>query len=39
MESDAKTFLYLDEEEIAKQRALAKAKDKGKAKGGKGPAK
>jgi type IV pilus assembly protein PilO len=39
MESDAKTFRYLDEEEIAKQRALAKAKDKGKAKGGKGPAK
>lgn len=30
MESDAKTFRYLDEEEIAKQRALAKAKDKGK---------
>jgi type IV pilus assembly protein PilO len=29
MESDAKTFRYLDEEEIAKQRALAKAKDKG----------
>ena len=35
MESDAKTFRYLDEEEIAKQRALAKAaKDKG-AKGAK----
>jgi type IV pilus assembly protein PilO len=31
MESDAKTFRYLDEEEIAKQRALAKAKDKAKA--------
>lgn len=30
MESDAKTFRYLDEEEIAKQRAAAKAKDKGK---------
>jgi type IV pilus assembly protein PilO len=30
MESDAKTFRYLDEEEIAKQRALAKAKEKGK---------
>lgn len=30
MESDAKTFRYLDEEEIAKQRAIAKAKDKGK---------
>jgi type IV pilus assembly protein PilO len=29
MESDAKTFRYLDEEEIAKQRALAKAKEKG----------
>jgi type IV pilus assembly protein PilO len=29
MESDAKTFRYLDEEEIAKQRAVAKAaKDK-----------
>src|SRR6476620_7220731 len=34
MESDAKTFRYLDEEEIAKQRALAKAKEKG-AKGAK----
>ena len=34
MESDAKTFRYLDEEEIAKQRALQKAKDKG-AKGAK----
>jgi type IV pilus assembly protein PilO len=31
MESDAKTFRYLDEEEIAKQRAIAKAKEKGKA--------
>ena len=30
LESDAKTFRYLDEEEIAKQRALAKAKEKGK---------
>jgi type IV pilus assembly protein PilO len=30
MESDAKTFRYLDEEEIAKQRAIAKAKEKGK---------
>ena len=39
MESDAKTFRYLDEEEIAKQRALAKAKDKGKGKGAKGAAK
>jgi type IV pilus assembly protein PilO len=29
MESDAKTFRYLDEEEIAKQRAQAKAKAKG----------
>jgi type IV pilus assembly protein PilO len=29
MESDAKTFRYLDEDEIAKQRALAKAKAKG----------
>jgi type IV pilus assembly protein PilO len=35
MESDAKTFRYLDEEEIAKQRALAKAKEKGGAKGAK----
>jgi type IV pilus assembly protein PilO len=35
MESDAKTFRYLDEEEIAKQRALAKAKEKGAAKGAK----
>ena len=34
MESDAKTFRYLDEEEVAKQRALAKAKEKG-AKGAK----
>jgi type IV pilus assembly protein PilO len=34
MESDAKTFRYLDEEEVAKQRALAKAKAKD-AKGGK----
>jgi type IV pilus assembly protein PilO len=30
MESDAKTFRYLDEDEIAKQRAMAKAKEKGK---------
>jgi type IV pilus assembly protein PilO len=36
MESDAKTFRYLDEEEIAKQRAAAKAKAKEKgAKGAK----
>ena len=34
MESDAKTFRYLDEEEIAKHRAAAKAKEKG-AKGAK----
>jgi len=32
LDADAKTFRYLDEEEIAKQRALAKAKDKAKAK-------
>jgi type IV pilus assembly protein PilO len=32
MEAVAKTFRYLDEEEIAKQRALAKAKDKEKEK-------
>lgn len=32
MESDAKTFRYLDDDEIAKQRALQKAKDKGKGK-------
>src|SRR5262245_35375769 len=32
MDADAKTFRYLDEDEISKQRALAKAKDKGKAK-------
>ena len=30
MDAEAKTFRYLDEEEIAKQRALAKAKEKGK---------
>ncbi|MCC7039451.1 MAG: type 4a pilus biogenesis protein PilO [Burkholderiales bacterium] len=30
MDADAKTFRYLDEEEIAKQRAAAKAKAKGK---------
>jgi type IV pilus assembly protein PilO len=33
MEAVAKTFRYLDEEEIAKQRALAKAKEQGKDKG------
>ncbi len=34
MEAVAKTFRYLDEDEVAKQRALAKqAKDKGKEKG------
>jgi Tfp pilus assembly protein PilO len=32
MDAEAKTFRYLDEEEISKQRALAKAKDKGKGK-------
>jgi len=32
LDADAKTFRYLDEEEIAKQRALAKAKEKAKAK-------
>lgn len=32
LDAEAKTFRYLDEEEIAKQRAAAKAKDKGKAK-------
>ena len=32
LDAEAKTFRYLDEEEIAKQRAIAKAKDKGKAK-------
>jgi type IV pilus assembly protein PilO len=32
MESDAKTFRYLDEDEIAKQRAAQRAKEKGKAK-------
>ncbi len=32
MDAEAKTFRYLDEEEIAKQRALAKAKEKGKGK-------
>jgi type IV pilus assembly protein PilO len=32
LEAVAKTFRYLDEEEIAKQRALARAKDKEKAK-------
>ncbi|MFO1395839.1 MAG: type 4a pilus biogenesis protein PilO [Burkholderiales bacterium] len=31
-DAEAKTFRYLDEEEIAKQRAAAKAKDKGKGK-------
>ena len=30
LDAEAKTFRYLDEEEIAKQRAAAKAKDKGK---------
>jgi type IV pilus assembly protein PilO len=33
LDADAKTFRYLDEEEIAKQRAIAKAKDKDKGKG------
>ena len=32
LDADAKTFRYLDEEEVAKQRALAKAKEKAKAK-------
>ena len=32
LDAEAKTFRYLDEEEIAKQRAIAKAKEKGKAK-------
>jgi type IV pilus assembly protein PilO len=32
LEAEAKTFRYLDEEEIAKQRAAAKAKEKAKAK-------
>ena len=32
MEAVAKTFRYLDEEEVAKQRAIAKAKEKGKRK-------
>jgi len=32
LDADAKTFRYLDEEEIAKQRAAAKAKEKAKAK-------
>ena len=32
LDAEAKTFRYLDEEEIAKQRAAAKAKEKGKAK-------
>ena len=31
-DAEAKTFRYLDEEEIAKQRAAAKAKEKGKGK-------
>lgn len=30
LDAEARTFRYLDEEEIAKQRALAKAKEKGK---------
>ena len=30
LDAEAKTFRYLDEEEIAKQRAAAKAKEKGK---------
>ncbi|MFO1322627.1 MAG: type 4a pilus biogenesis protein PilO [Burkholderiales bacterium] len=30
LDADAKTFRYLDEEELAKQRAIAKAKEKGK---------
>ena len=32
LDAEAKTYRYLDEEEIAKQRAAAKAKEKGKAK-------
>ena len=32
LEAEAKTFRYLDEDEIAKQRAAAKAKEKGKGK-------
>jgi type IV pilus assembly protein PilO len=32
LDAEAKTFRYLDEEELAKQRAAQKAKDKGKAK-------
>ena len=32
LDAEAKTFRYLDEEEISKQRALAKAKEKGKGK-------
>ncbi len=32
LDAEARTFRYLDEEEIAKQRALQKAKEKGKAK-------
>lgn len=32
MDAEAKTFRYLDEDEIAKQRAAAKAKEKGKGK-------
>jgi type IV pilus assembly protein PilO len=32
LDAEARTFRYLDEDEIAKQRAAAKAKDKGKAK-------
>lgn len=32
LDAEAKTFRYLDEEEIAKQRALTKAKEKGKGK-------
>ena len=32
MEAVAKTFRYLDDDEIAKQRALAKAKEKAKKK-------
>jgi Tfp pilus assembly protein PilO len=30
LDAEAKTFRYLDEDEIAKQRAIAKAKEKGK---------
>ena len=33
LDAEAKTFRYLDEDEIARQRAAAKAKDKGKGKG------